>query len=271
MAFGNILGQILQQGMGGSSPTRSRLDQTTNNLSTSGGGGLDAIFGQVQNALGRAGGSGGMLDMAKQYAGRKQVGNLSNAQVGGIGAVAGALLGGGLGGAAKGGALAVLGTLAMTALNNSRQQQAQRAPEPAVGDVQTAPPAIEFDESMFDEVTSPAAEKLALRAMIAAAKVDGKIDRDELQAIMGKIGSDEVTEEEKQFVMNEINTPSTIDDLVRDVRSEAQAAEVYAATLLAIKIDTQEEVDYVQNLAEALKLDHDTVAELHKLTGVQAG
>ncbi|MEE4208131.1 MAG: hypothetical protein V2I43_02555 [Parvularcula sp.] len=40
---------------------------------------------------------------------------MSGAKIGGLGAAAGAVFGGGLGGAAKGGAMAVLGTLALKA------------------------------------------------------------------------------------------------------------------------------------------------------------
>ena len=55
---------------------------------------------------------------------KDQVGGMSGAQLGGIGAVAGALLGGGVGGAARGGALAVLGTLALGALKNAQAKAA---------------------------------------------------------------------------------------------------------------------------------------------------
>ena len=50
MSYGNILGEILGQ-LGQS---RSRIDQTGRNLGA-GGGGLESIFGQVQDALSRSG------------------------------------------------------------------------------------------------------------------------------------------------------------------------------------------------------------------------
>ena len=127
MSFGDILGQIMQQGLGGQTQTRGRLQTTANNMDQ--GGGLESIFGQLQNALGGAGGAGGAMggfaDKARDFLQQDQVGGLSGAQLGGIGAAAGALLGGGLGGAARGGAMAVLGTLALGALK--RAQAARQA------------------------------------------------------------------------------------------------------------------------------------------------
>ena len=59
MSFGDILGQIMQQGLGGQAQTRGRLQTTADNMDQSGG--LGSIFGQLQNALGGAGGPGGAV------------------------------------------------------------------------------------------------------------------------------------------------------------------------------------------------------------------
>ena len=147
------------------------------------GGGLDGIFGQLQNALGGAAApaGGGFADKAKDFLRQDQVGGLSGAQIGGIGAAAGALLGGGLGGAARGGAMAVLGTLALGALK--RAQAARQA-----GAAAAAPAPI--DQSEIRAVTGPESERLVLKAMISAAKADGQIDQGEMQKIIGKISAD---------------------------------------------------------------------------------
>ena len=78
MSFGDILGQIMQQGLGGQTQTRGRLETTANNLDA-GGGGLEGIFGQLSGALGRArvdtGGlgqtAGGFAEKAKDFMGQK--------------------------------------------------------------------------------------------------------------------------------------------------------------------------------------------------------
>ncbi|HET9068635.1 MAG TPA: tellurite resistance TerB family protein [Amaricoccus sp.] len=265
MSFGNILGQIMQQGLGGQAQTRDRLQTTAENMDQ--GGGLQAIFGQLQNALagaggagGAGGGMGGFGDRARDFLREDQVGGLSGAQIGGIGAAAGALLGGGLGGAARGGAMAVLGTLALGALK--RAQAVREA------DAAAAAPAIE--ESEIRAVTGADSEKLVLRAMISAAKADGQIDQAEMQKIIGKISTDQVTAEEKQFVLEEMGRPLDIGALAAEARNPAQAAQVYAASILAIDADTSEEKAYLAELARALRLAPEAVAQLHQMTGVPA-
>jgi uncharacterized membrane protein YebE (DUF533 family) len=216
MSFGDILGQIMQQGLGGQAQNRGRMQTTARNMS---GGGLDSIFGQLQGALGRAGidtaglqqTAGGFADKAGDFIRKDQVGGLSGAQVGGIGAIAGALLGGGLGGAARGGAMAVLGTLALSALKSA---QAKRAGASAL-------PPVEPQE--VAEVTAPAAEQLLLTAMISAAKADGTIDQAEMQKIVGKISEDSVTPAEKQFVLDQMAAPVDVAAIAAKVKGLAQA------------------------------------------------
>jgi uncharacterized membrane protein YebE (DUF533 family) len=274
MSFGNILNQILQDGLGQSPQTQTRVANAGRNLEggSSGGGGIDAIFGQIQDALGRAGidtagagqAAGGFADKARDFLRKDQVGGLSGAQVGGIGALAGALLGGGLGGAAKGGAMAVLGTLALTALRSAQARSAGGvAPDTSGG-------GIRFDPEEVRSLVAPDSEKLALQAMISAAKADGQIDRTEMEKVVQRISADDVTEEERRFVTEELKKPIDIPALARAARTPAQAAEVYAASLLAIHVDTPEEVAYLRDLAAALNLDGATVAELHRLTGAPA-
>jgi uncharacterized membrane protein YebE (DUF533 family) len=272
MGFSDILGQMLQEGLGGQTQTRGRVDQSMRNLGQSGGG-LDDIFGQLQGALtgaasggqaqaGASGGLGGLAELAKNFLGKEQIGGLSTGQVGGIGAAAGALLGGGVGGAAKGGLLAVLGTMALGALKGSQKPVGQTASASSSGIKQ-----LRVEPQEVAELTSADAERVLVKAMISAAKSDGKIDQDEVQKIIGKIKADDVTEDEKQFVMAEMRAPLDIAGLAADVRGPAQAAQVYAASLLAIDIDTRKEQQYLRDLSQALRMAPQTVAQLHQMTG----
>jgi uncharacterized membrane protein YebE (DUF533 family) len=106
--------------------------------------------------------------------------------------------------------------------------------------------------------------------MISAAKADGQVDQAELEKVIGKLGEDNVTAEEKAFVMQELRAPLDPRKLAADARTPEQAAEVYAASLLAIDIDSEAERQYLRDLAEALRLDAGTVAELHRMTGAPA-
>lgn len=257
MSFGSILGQIMQDGLGGQSQTRGRLQNTADTLDRSDGG-LQSIFGQFQSALQGGGQAGGFADQARDFLRKDQVGGLSGAQIGGIGAVTGALLGGGLGGAAKGGAMAVLGTLALAALKRAQASQAG---------VSSTPP-VEPEE--VKALTGPDTERLLLKAMISAAKSDGQIDQAEMQKIIGKLSKDDVTPEEKQFVLDEMSAPLDVQALARGISHPAQAAQVYAASLLAIDADTDAERRYLKELAAALGLDDATLAQLHQMTGAPA-
>lgn len=262
MSFGNILGQIFQDGLGQSPQARNRVANAGQNLEA-GGGGIEGIFGQIQQALAGAGANaagtgdagGGLADRARDFLREEQVAGLSGGQAAGIGALAGALLGGGLKGAARGGTLAVLGTLAVSALRNAQAQQGAGAPAAGL-----APEEVRA-------LTAADTEKLILQAMISAAKVDGKIDGAEMDKVVQRLAADEVTEDEKRFVAEELRKPIDIAGLAAQVRLPAQAAQVYAATLFTIHVDTPEEQAYLRNLAQALGLDAGTVAELHRLTG----
>ncbi len=269
MSFGNIIGQLLQQGMAGQTQTRDRLQHAANQS----GGGMEQMLGSLLGggggggASGSTGGLGDLAGLAQQFLGGKQVGGMTGAQAGGLGALVGAVLGGGGGavkGAVGGGAMAILGTLALTALKNY-QGGASASPAAASmgGSVPVAP-----EETLA--VTDPATERLILRAMISAAKADGQIDKTEIQAIAGHIGGDGVTEAERQFVIDEMTRPLDVQALAAEVKSPAVAAEVYAASILAIAIDTEAERQYLRNLARAIGLDAGTVQRLHQMTGAPA-
>lgn len=107
--------------------------------------------------------------------------------------------------------------------------------------------------------------RLLLRAMIAAASADGVLDDDERARIMA--GHDDGDTSEAEFLTAELEHPFDIAGLVKAVDSLAVAADVYAASLMAIELDTAEEADYLRRLAEGLGLDGETVAALHDRCG----
>ncbi|AWI81072.1 protein YebE [Parazoarcus communis] len=293
MSFGNIIGQLLQQGMANQS--RGRLDHTLGSQGLGGMGGLEEMLGGLlggqgggqqqspqSNAMGGGGGGlGGLLDMAAgalgggRSAGGAQGGGLgdlagmllggggrsgASGGAGGLGDLAGMLLGGGrsnASGGASGGGMAILGTLAMAAFKHWQQSQSAGAA--------AAMPAMAPQQ--FAELTSPQAETLVLRAMISAAKADGQVDDEEIQRIVGKIDDDGVSAEEKQFITDELRAPLNLQALVADVPDALVGTQVYAASLLAINLDTDAERDYLRTLAQMLQLDASAVERLHSLTG----
>jgi len=152
--------------------------------------------------------------------------------------------------------MAVLGGLALNALRGFAAQQGAAAPAIAPQDAQTL---------VDDE-----AEALALRAMIAAMKADGRLDQAEVETLRRTIAEGGATEAELAFVQAELEKPLDIAALAQAARGPLAAAQTYAASIVAIAIDTDAERAYLRALAQALGLDAATVARLHEMTGAPA-
>jgi uncharacterized membrane protein YebE (DUF533 family) len=58
------------------------------------------------------------------------------------------------------------------------------------------------------------------------------------------------------------------EELVRATPNAQVAAQIYAASLLAIEVDTPAEQAYMQQLASDLRLDPAVVSQLHATLGV---
>ena len=69
---------------------------------------------------------------------------------------------------------------------------------------------------------------------------------------------------------DELQKPLDLEGLAAQVRSPQAAAEVYAASLLAIEVDTPAERDYLRRLAGSLGLDDRTVQRVHQIMNAPA-
>ena len=103
-----------------------------------------------------------------------------------------------------------------------------------------------------------------LRAMIAAAKADGHVDAQEQARIFAEMDKLPLGADDKVFVMDELRAKLDIDAVAGDATSPEEAAEIYAASLLAIDIDNAAERGYLGMLAARLKLDDALVAHLQQ-------
>ncbi|MGA9235285.1 MAG: tellurite resistance TerB family protein, partial [Desulfobacterales bacterium] len=190
----------------------------------------------------------------------KAVGGKHNLKVGGIGALVGALLGGGgrsMGGALGGGVMALLGAMAFSALKKGGQP----ADEVPVGLQETKTPE---DKKKLEKEAG-----LIFQAMINAAKADGQIDKSEVSRIVGKLDEMGIDTEAKKFVMAEMQKPMDTDALVNAAADQpGLGAQLYAASLLAIEVDTPAERDYLNNLGERLGLKPAVTAALEQTIGM---
>lgn len=278
MNFGDIVGQLLQQGVGGQ--TQNRLENALGQgglggllggAQSGGGGGIASALGGLLGGSGgqSSGGIGNLLGGLGGMLGGGQ-GGVSGAQAGGIGALAGALLGGGGGavkGALGGSAMAVLGALAVAALKN--WQGGQTAGAQASG-ITEAEPMGQLSEDELQQMVAPQTAELCLKAMIAAAKSDGQIQDDEMQRIVGKLNEGGVTDQERQFVLEEMRKPLDVQALVSSIPNPQVGAQVYAAALMAISVDTANEQAFMQQLAAGAGLDQGAQARLHQMVGAPA-
>ena len=78
---------------------------------------------------------------------------------------------------------------------------------------------------------------------------------------MNQAGTDA---EERVFLQQELDKPLALDTVLHRIRDPQMAEEAYAASLLAIEVDTPAEQQYLAYLATRLNLDAETVAQLHK-------
>ena len=110
-------------------------------------------------------------------------------------------------------------------------------------------------------------EELALtlvRAMIAAARSDGRLDAKESQTIFQRIESLPLEQDNKMLLIEEMGRPVDMDAIINSAKSPEMAAEIYIASLLAIDVDTTAEQSYLTMLAARLRLPQDLVKQLHQ-------
>ncbi|MGI9350015.1 MAG: DUF533 domain-containing protein [Rhizobiaceae bacterium] len=109
------------------------------------------------------------------------------------------------------------------------------------------------------------AAALMLRAMIQAAKSDGKVDRGEREKLMENLG--EVSREEKRFVEQEFARPIDIADLARQVPRGLEQ-QVYLMSVMGIDLDNRKEAQYLHDLATEMSVSRDEVNGIHDHLGV---
>jgi len=108
--------------------------------------------------------------------------------------------------------------------------------------------------------------KILIQAMVNAAKSDGQIDEEEQQKIVSNLG-DEVSEEERSFVLSEMQAPLDTASFIRNVPQGAQQ-QVYLMSLMAIQLDSQAEAQYLDQLREGFGMTQEQSNAIHAQLGV---
>jgi uncharacterized membrane protein YebE (DUF533 family) len=234
--MGNALDGLQQGGVGGTA-------------AGAGGGLLGGLLGAVQSGL----------TSAAQ----------NPAQAGGIGAIFGSIVGGGgssIKGAIGGGALAMLASVAMKSLMGAGQGASRGDSQAWSGG--SMPLGLKAPETPAEEQALANTAELILKGMINAAKADGQIDQQEMQRIVGKLKESGADASSQQWVMSEMARPLDLDAFAAEIPNQEVAAQVYAASLLAVEVDTDAERSYLRQLAAHTGLGQAVVASIHQTMGV---
>ncbi len=194
---------------------------------------LGGLLGGGQQSAG--GGLGGLLGSVLGGGAQQQ-----QASSGGLGDLLGSVLGGGGGQAAGGGALGGL----LGSVLGGGQAPAVPQQEHAAANQQA---------------------ELIIRGMINAAKSDGRIDDAEKQKIVESLG-DEVSQDEIEFVQREFSAPLDVQAYAQSVPKE-MAGQVYLLSLTSIDLDSQNEAQYLGQLAQGLGIDPQVCNQIHDQVG----
>lgn len=247
--LGGLLGGLTGGSAGGAGGLGGMLGGLTGG-SAAGAGGLQDMLGGLLGggAAGGSTGSGGLGGLLESLGGA-QGGAGSQGGLGGLlGGLAGAAGAGGLLGG-LGGAVAkapAQNDQSFGAVLNSQFDQTPEAP---------------IEPSQDQE----AAAALMLSAMIQAAKSDGTFDDAEKEKLLGQLG--DVDAEEAAFVQAQLSAPIDIDGLVANT-PDGMGQQVYAMSVVAIDLDTQDEAQYLHKLASAFGLQPAQVNDIHAQLGV---
>ena len=200
-----------------------------------GGNMLGSLLGGAMGGGQQAGGGGAMGMLSGLLGG-------GGGQASGAAGMLGSILGGG-GGAEQGGGGGIGGMLSGIMGGGDQAQ------------------AVAPDQEQTDQAT------LMIRAMCNAAKADGQVDEAEQQQILGKLG--DLDQAEADFLRQELSSPLDVAAFANSVPAP-MASNIYALSVMTIKVDTPEEAQYLQQLAQGLNLDQQTLGQIHQQLGVGA-
>lgn len=218
----------------------------------------------AQQGGGGASAQGGLGDLGGLLGGLLGGGAGAGAGGGGagLGGLLGGLLGGGspMGGAAQGrsaggtnyAALASLGMMAFQAYQAWQRSQASAPQEaPRTVDLLAGPQVEEHSHAI-------------LRALIAAAKADGRIDDAEKQMISTEIGRHTDDPQLQQWLDDEVAKPLDASEVAQSATDPGMASEMYLASVMLVDDQQDAERNYLDELAAALQIEPELQVHLEQ-------
>jgi uncharacterized membrane protein YebE (DUF533 family) len=126
---------------------------------------------------------------------------------------------------------------------------------------------LKVPESRDEEQALQKTAELVLKGMINAAKSDGQITRDEAEKIIGKMRGSGMDDDAQQWLLSEMQKPLDVNAFAAEIPNREVAAQVYAASLLAVEVDTVAERQYLDQLAQRTGLHPVVVQHIEKTMG----
>ena len=173
-------------------------------------------------------------------------------------------------------AIGTLATIAIEALSRPSEPAPRPAPEEPprrqpprrIPDVAPREPPARIELS---SAATPAAEtaeaRLLLRAMIAAARADGAVDREERAVIAKQLDAAGLSPAERDRVLADFDRPASIEELAAGARDPMLAAQLYAAAFGAAGELSPGERAWLDRLGMALRLDKAAIAAIERRLG----
>ncbi len=162
------------------------------------------------------------------------------------------------GSALKIGSLAAIGGLGWKAYQNWMSQKEEAAEE--VKDMAENARIIPIND--LDEDEANKRSQTLLKAMIAAAKADGHIDKKEIAAIDEQIKKLNLSSEVANLLKEEVDKPLDVKDIAALAENSAIAAEIYLVSAVVTDKENSMEKAYLEELAKAMNLPDALVAQL---------
>jgi uncharacterized membrane protein YebE (DUF533 family) len=108
---------------------------------------------------------------------------------------------------------------------------------------------------------------LLIQAMIAAAAADGLIDEVERAHILRRADEAALDPDTRRFLEAELDAPKSLAAIVGAARPEL-APDIYAASVIAISLDTEAERTYLDTLATRLDITPERRRTIHEQLGL---
>jgi uncharacterized membrane protein YebE (DUF533 family) len=123
-------------------------------------------------------------------------------------------------------------------------------------------------QNLAEEQAVQQTAELVIKGMMNVAKSDGQVSADEIQRIVGKLKEAGMAGDAEAWIMAELRKPLDLDAFIAEIPNQEVAAQVYAASLLAVEVDTPQEKAYLTDFARKAGIDGTVARTIQQTVGV---